>query len=136
MVRRPVTKTTATASATRILIVDPDRQVGVSLSFMLSARQYDDVRAVRSVKRALAITEQFRPEIIFLDLEMPEGGGITVARQLTRGVSNPRPRLIALTMSAEHPMGQEARSAGFERLVVKPVSHEELDKILGISRAA
>jgi CheY-like chemotaxis protein len=136
MVRRAVTKPTATASGTRILIVDPDRQVGVSLSFMLSARQYEDVRAVRSVKRALAITEQFRPEIIFLDLEMPEGGGITVARQLTRGVSNPRPRLIALTMSAEHPMGQEARSAGFERLVVKPVSHEELDKILGISRAA
>lgn len=116
--------------------MDPDRQVGVSLSFMLSARQYEEVRAVRSAKRALAITEQFRPEIIFLDLEMPEGGGITVARQLTRGVANRRPRLIALSMSAEHPMRQEARDAGFERVLMKPVSHEELDKILGITQAA
>jgi len=134
--RHAAKKSAAVGSTTHILIIDPDRQVGVSLSFMLSARSYDEVRAVRSAKRALAITEQFRPEIIFLDLEMPEGGGITVAQQLTRSVSSRRPRLIALAMSAEHPLRQEARAAGFERVVVKPVSHEELDNILGISRAA
>ena len=134
--RHATAKSTAVVPTTHILIVDPDRQVGVSLSFMLSARSYEEVRAVRSARRALAITEQFRPEIIFLDLEMPEGGGITVAQQLTRSASNRRPRLIALTMSAEHPLRQEARAAGFERVVMKPVSHEELDKILGISRAA
>ena len=36
-----VTRTTAPGSETRILIVDQDRQVGVSLSFMLSARRYE-----------------------------------------------------------------------------------------------
>jgi hypothetical protein len=30
----------------------------------------------------------------------------------------------------------KARAAGFERLLMKPVSHEELDKILGISKTA
>src|SRR6185369_15611994 len=94
--RAPGAKSLAVVPTTHILIVDPDRQVGVTLSFMLSARSYDEVRAVRSARRALAITEQFRPEIIFLDLEMPEGGGITVAQQLTRSASNRRPRLIAL----------------------------------------
>jgi len=131
-----VTRTPAAGSSTRILIVDHDRQVGMSLSFMLSTRQYDEVRVVRSAKRAVAIAEQFRPEMIFLDFELPDEGGIAVARQLVRNGRTPRPRLIALSNQAEHPQKQEARAAGFERFLVKPVAHEELDKILGISRPA
>src|SRR5678815_5017490 len=128
-----VTRSTAAGSATRILIVDQDRQVGVTLSFMLSARRFDEVRAVRSAKRAVAITGQFQPEIVFLDLDLPEDGGISVARQLARDPRMRRPRLIALTKDEKHPMREQARAAGFERFLVKPVSHEELDKILGIS---
>ena len=127
---------TAAGSVTRILIVDQDRQVGVTLSFMLSARRFEEVRAVRSAKRAVAITEQFQPEIVFLDLDLPDDGGIAVARQLTRDSRLRRPRLIALTNDEQHPMRENARAAGFERFLVKPVSHEELDKILGISRPA
>ena len=129
-----VMRMTAAGSITRILIVDQDRQVGVTLSFMLSARRFEEVRAVRSAKRAVAITEQFQPEIVFLDLDLPDDGGIAVARQLTRDSRLRRPRLIALTNDEQHPMRENARAAGFERFLVKPVSHEELDKILGISR--
>jgi len=131
-----VMRMTAAGSITRILIVDQDRQVGVTLSFMLSARRFEEVRAVRSAKRAVAITEQFQPEIVFLDLDLPDDGGIAVARQLTRDSRLRRPRLIALTNDEQHPMRENARAAGFERFLVKPVSHEELDKILGISRPA
>jgi CheY-like chemotaxis protein len=125
----------AVKSEARILIVDEDRGVGIALSFMLATRRYDDVRAVRSAARAVAIAKQFRPDIVFLDLELPDS--IAVARQLGReDVRQNRPRLIALTNDAEHPMREEARRAGFERFLVKPVSHEELDKILGIYRTA
>ena len=123
-----------TGSATRILIVDQDRQIGVALSFMLSARRFEDFRSVRSAKRAVAITLQFQPEIVFLDLELPDEGGISVARQLIRDARTHRPRLIALTKHAEHPMREQARAAGFERFLMKPITHEELDKVLGISR--
>jgi two-component system CheB/CheR fusion protein len=116
----------------RILIVDQDRQVGVALSRMLSTRSYEQVRAVRSARRAMAITEQFRPEIIFVDLELPDNGTMAVARKLAQDVRRPRPRLIALAMSAKSPGREEARSAGFERWLVKPVSDEELDRALGI----
>jgi CheY-like chemotaxis protein len=129
-----VTRTTAPGSETRILIVDQDRQVGVSLSFMLSARRYEEVRVVRSAKRAVAITEQFRPEIVFLDLELPDDGGISVARHLARNAHNIRPRLVALTKDADVARRQEARAAGFERFLTKPVLHEELDKILAMGR--
>jgi CheY-like chemotaxis protein len=118
--------------ATRILIVDQDRQVGVTLSFMLSARSYDEVRTVRSAGRAMAVTEQFRPEIIFLDFELPDDGTMAVARKVAHDAHRPRPRLFALAMDAESAIRDKARAAGFERCLVKPVSHEELDKILGI----
>ncbi len=121
---------------TRILIVDQDRQIGVALSFMLATRQFDEVRSVRSAKRAKGIAEQFLPDIVFLDLDLPDGGAIPLARLLARDASRRRPRLIALTNHSEDPGYDQARAAGFERLPVKPVSHEELDRILGISKTA
>jgi CheY-like chemotaxis protein len=121
----------ASGFATRILIVDHDRQVGVTLSFMLAARRFDEVRAVRSAGRAMAITEQFRPEIVFLDLDLPEDGTMAVARKLVHDAHRPRPRLIALSRDAEPAAREKARAAGFERCIGKPVSHDELDKVLG-----
>jgi len=122
-------------STTRILIVDQDRQLGVTLSFMLATRRFDEVRAVRSARRAVAVAEQFQPKMVFLDLELPDGG-FPLARQLIRDACKRRPRLIALTKISEDSMVAKARAAGFERLLVKPVSHEELDTILGLSQAA
>jgi len=104
---------------------------------MLATRQFEEVRSVRSAKRALGIAEQFLPDIIFLDLDLPEGGAIPLGRLLGRGArNNRRPRLIALTNHSKDPNYDNARAAGFERLLMKPVSHEELDKILGISKTA
>ncbi len=119
------------ASSTRILIVDQDRQLGVTLGTMLATRRFEDIRAVRSARRAIAIAEQFRPEIVFLELNLPEGGGIAVARQLARDAHKGRPRLIALASHAADPLYDKARAAGFERLLVKPVTDEQLDMILG-----
>jgi len=133
----PIPRLPAHGCETRILIVDQDRQLGVALSFMLATRQFDEVRSVRSAKRAMGIAEQFLPDIIFLGLDLPDGGAIPLGRLLARGTpSGRRPRLIALTSHSKDPNYDNARAAGFERLLVKPVSHEELDKILGISRSA
>lgn len=133
--RGGATRVPTAQSEARVLIVDPERQVGVALTTLLAARKYDDVRSVRSAVRAIAIAEQFRPTIVFLDLDLPDGGSMIVARQLLRPREN-RPRLIALTTEAKHPLREEARLAGFDRFVLKPVSNEELDEILGIPRTA
>jgi CheY-like chemotaxis protein len=117
--------------ATRILIVDHDRGIGTSLTFMLTARGYEEVRAVRSARRAVAIAAQFSPSLVFLDIELPENGSIEVAEHLRKGARQQALRLIALTSSAEHEKREEARVAGFERFMVKPLSQTELDKILG-----
>ena len=121
--------------ATRILIVDEDRQVATSLIFMLAARGYDDVRAVRSARRAVAIAEQFRPGLVFLDRELPDQGALEVANRLRKDSRQQAIRLIALTRQTDHERREEDRIAGFERYMVKPLAQTELDKILGTPAA-
>lgn len=118
-------------SATRILIVDNDRRVGMALNFMLAARGFGNVKVVRSAARALAIAESYKPALVFLDLELPDLKSVAVAQQLRRDARQRGLRLIALTLHAEHGMREEARLAGFERYLTKPVMQDELDKILG-----
>jgi CheY-like chemotaxis protein len=117
--------------AARLLIIEHERRSGLALAFMLAARGYTDVRTVRSPARALAVAKQFSPQIIFLDLELPDDGSLELAQQLKRDGRGSPSRLIALTADAEHPRREQARLAGFERFLTKPVEQEELDKILG-----
>jgi two-component system CheB/CheR fusion protein len=123
-------------AATRILIVDNDRGIGTALTFMLSARGYDEVRAVRSARRAMALAELYRPALVFLDLELPDEGALEVADRLRRGAGQQAMRLIALTNHTEHAHREEARAAGFERYLVKPLSQAELDKVLRMPASA
>lgn len=118
--------------STRILIVDNDRGVGTALTFMLAARGYQEVRTVRSARRAIALAELYRPALVFLEIELPEEGALAVARQLRRGARQQGVRLIALTASAEHEHREEARQAGFERYLVKPLAQAELDAVLSM----
>jgi CheY-like chemotaxis protein len=121
---------------TRILIIEHDRCISTALTFMLSARGYDEVRAVRSAARAIAIVEKFCPGIVFLDIERPGSESLDLAAQLFRRVNRAALRLIALTASVGHELREEARLAGFERYMVKPLAQLELDKVLRLARDA
>ena len=124
------------APATPILVVDQDRRISTSLAFMLTARGYDEVRAVRSAARAISVAATFHPGIVFLDIDQPETEGFDLARQLRRAAGGRALRLIALTNSVEHELREEARAVGFERYFVKPLSQVELDKVLRRPRGA
>lgn len=82
------------------------------------------------------MAEHFLPDLVFLDLDLPDGGGFQLARELTRDAHRRRPRFIGLTNHAIVPGVDKSRTAGFERLLVKPVSHEDLDRILAVGKAA
>ncbi len=121
---------------THILIIEHDRRISTALTFMLSARGYDEVRAVRSAARAIAIAEKFCPGIVFLDIERPDSERLDLAAQLFRRVNRSALRLIALTTSVEYELQEEAQPADFERYLVKPLSQMELDKVLRLPTEA
>lgn len=123
---------TQAAVDTRFLIIDGDRQIGRALSFMLEARGYGEVRAVRSAARAEAIFAVFQPDVVFMELELPDTGNLQLAAQLRRISRLRNFRLVALSRDLEQPLREEIRAAGVECYLVKPVVQDELDKILCI----
>jgi CheY-like chemotaxis protein len=129
--QRSARGTGAAPTPTSILIVDGDRHASVALTFMLGVAGYEDVRAVRSASRALILAAQYRPALVFVDIEMPDQGAFALASELRRNSRQRAMRLIALTTDVEHPSREAARSAGFDRFLVKPTSQAELDKCLG-----
>jgi CheY-like chemotaxis protein len=65
-----------------------------------------------------------------VDIELPELSGYDVALLLHQHPRLQRMRLIALTESDEHPGREQARTPGFERYLVKPVTAVALQEVL------
>jgi CheY-like chemotaxis protein len=78
----------------------------------------------------VVVATEFPPDIVFLDIELPDRSAYEVAKLLHQHADLQATRLIALTDTIEHPGREVARAAGFERYLVKPVTAVELQKVL------
>ena len=114
----------------RILIVDDDVALANSLAKMLRSVGKYDTRIVHLAADAVAAAAEHAPAIVFLDIELPDMSGYEVAKLLHQHAHLQAVRLIALTETIEHPGREDARAAGFERYLVKPVTLPELQKVL------
>jgi PleD family two-component response regulator len=118
------------AQRDHILIVDGDREASKSLTTLLNASGYDEIRAVRSTSRALAVAAKFQPAIAFLGTPAPDGIERELATLLQKNSRANGIRLIGLTDLAEPPTREEARAVGIERYLSRPVTQIELEKAL------
>jgi len=114
----------------RVLIVDDDVELAQSLARMLESAGRYESRIVHNAAEAVAAAAEFRPVIVLLDIELPDMSGYEVAKLLRQHAHLRATRLIALTDNIEHPGREDARAAGFERYLVKPVTAVELQKVL------
>lgn len=116
-------------NAARVLVVDDNRDGAQSLALMLDLEGHE-VRTASDGLQALEIAEEFHPNVVLLDIGMPGIDGYETARRLRR-----RPWAQSALLCAQTGWGQEddkrrARSAGFDRHLVKPIDPEELNRIL------
>jgi two-component system, chemotaxis family, CheB/CheR fusion protein len=111
----------------RILVVDDDpgtREAATELLRLAGA----EVRAAESVETALALVEDFMPEVLLSDIAMPGQDGYTLIRRVRalgpkRGGDVPAIALTALVGDADR---RAALSAGFQRHLAKPIDIERL----------
>ena len=118
----------------RILIVDSDISSSDSLERMLHASGYSETRVAYSGHAALAIAAEFQPFVVLLELDLLDLSGYEVARLLREHAQGRDLRLIALTSSREHAGREQARVAGFERYLLKPVAALDLSGLLQTHR--
>jgi two-component system KDP operon response regulator KdpE len=104
------------------LVVDDEPQILRALSITLKARSYDVVVATNG-KQALALAAQSAPDIVVLDLGLPDLDGIDVIRGL-RGWS--KVPIIVLSGRSQGISKVDALDAGADDYVTKPFNVDEL----------
>jgi signal transduction histidine kinase/CheY-like chemotaxis protein len=120
----------------RILIVDDNADAANSLGSLLELEGHR-IEVTYGSSDVLARARTFRPDIVLLDIGLPEMDGYEVARRIRalpefRGV-----RLVALTGYGQAEDRQRAKSSGFDDHLVKPVEFPTLRRVLaGLPRAA
>jgi two-component system KDP operon response regulator KdpE len=107
---------------TRVLVVDDEPQLVRALVINLRARHYD-VDAAPDGAAALRLAAAHTPDVVLLDLGLPDMDGSEVIRGL-RGWT----RVPIIVLSARHTSGEKVRAldAGADDYVTKPFGMDEL----------
>jgi DNA-binding NarL/FixJ family response regulator len=67
----------------RVLVVDDDLEFGTAASLLLVASGYDVVGQPGTAADGLSAALALRPDVVLLDISLPDGNGFDVAKQLT-----------------------------------------------------
>jgi two-component system, OmpR family, KDP operon response regulator KdpE len=117
------------AGMTRILVVDDDRQLLRALRITLAARRYDVTIAADGAS-GLAAASRTRPDLVILDLGLPDMDGVTVVEGIRGWSSVP---IIVLSARHSEAAKVDALDAGADDYVTKPFG---MDEVLARIRAA
>ena len=116
---------TLTRVPRRILVVDDNVDAAATLEMLLKSLGHETC-VVHDGVGALQMADEFRPDVVLLDLGMPGLDGYETARRL-RAVKKELPfRIIALTGWGQESDRQKTREAGFDLHLTKPVELEDL----------
>ena len=113
--------------AQTVLLVDDDPQLTRVVSMFFEIEGYA-VLVAKSGKQALDTLPQTRPDLILLDLMLPDLAGTEVCRQIR---ADPRlARLPVAIFTAAELRHEELVAAGADSFIVKPYSLEGLKKVV------
>ena len=118
----------------KVLIVDDNRDAARSLGMLLELLGHD-VRVVYDGDGAVDLAGDFRPELVLLDLGMPNVSGYEVCRRIRSQAWGTSMMVVAVTGWGQEEDRRKSAAAGFDHLLVKPLSPDMLDALPSLVRA-
>ncbi|HUP29539.1 MAG TPA: hybrid sensor histidine kinase/response regulator, partial [Usitatibacter sp.] len=115
----------------RVLVVDDNEDAANSMADVLRLMGHHAEVAFSGMK-AMHMAEDVEPDLVLLDIGLPEIDGYEVARRLRR--SRRRVRLVAVTGYGAESDKRLSRDAGFDEHVTKPVMPETLAAVIERAR--
>jgi len=112
----------------RMLVVDDNHDAADSLTVLLSSLGAE-VRTAYDGRSALLLLDELQPQIVFLDLGMPEMDGYEVAKRMRLRQAGDEIVLVAVTGWGQPADRQRAKEAGFDSHLVKPATFDDLRDI-------
>ena len=113
----------------RILIVDDSPEIVMSLSTLLQMSG-NTTQAAQNGEEAISMAEQFRPEVILLDLGLPKVDGFEVCRRIRQQAWGKDMAIVALTGMGHDEARTKTLESGFDMHLVKPLDPEILFVVL------
>ena len=110
-----------------ILVADDSLFSRELMRELLEASGHVIIEAVNG-RNALDLIRQNRPDLVFLDLQMPLQDGFSVIRELRNDVSFRNLAVVAVTASAMLGDRERALAAGFDSYIAKPIDLCEVEK--------
>lgn len=118
----------------RIMIVDDHGMVRRGLAaYLISDPDLEVIAEASDGQEAIKLCEQLMPDVILMDLVMPELGGVAATRIIHKRW--PEIQVIALTSFQDKELVQEALQAGAISYLIKNVSGEDLSEAIKASYA-
>lgn len=113
----------------KVLVVDDNHDAGDTMDAVLQLLGAE-VAVARSGREALAVFEAVRPQVVLLDIGMPDMDGYEVARRL-RALFPALPfAIVGLSGWGQERDRQQGRAAGFDHHLVKPADIDALRTLL------
>jgi PAS domain S-box-containing protein len=119
----------AAGNARRILVVDDNRDGALTLARMLKLLG-NEVRTAHDGIQAVGKAEEFRPDVIFMDVGMPGLNGYEATRRIRKQAWGRNAIVIALTGWGQEGDRIQSREAGCDGHLVKPVNLTDIEKML------
>jgi DNA-binding response OmpR family regulator len=113
------------AAARKVLIADDEPNVVTSLEFLMKGCDYE-VRVARDGEEAMRLAQDFRPDLLLLDVMMPVRDGLEVCRRIRADPATRAIRIVILTAHGRETDVARGLALGADAYITKPFSNKEL----------
>lgn len=107
----------------RVLIVDDESLIRMDLRDQLEAAGYEVVGEGKNGVEAIQQAKALQPDVILMDVKMPELDGIEAARQIRHNQWGP---VVLLTAYSQQELVQKAGQSGVYGYLIKPVREDQM----------
>lgn len=107
----------------KVLIIDDEIDLCLLLKSYFLKKDYD-VYVSHTLEQGISYIKTIQPGIVFLDNNLPDGIGWTMAPELSKDF----PYLQIILISAFHPLVPEMQAESHFQVIEKPISFADLDK--------
>jgi two-component system chemotaxis response regulator CheY len=112
-----------------VLIVDDAAFMRMMLKDILSKNGYEVLGEAENGKVAVSMYEELKPDVVTMDITMPEMDGITAVKEIKK--ASPDAKVVMVSAMGQQAMVIEAIQAGAADFIVKPFQPDRVLEALG-----
>jgi two-component system chemotaxis response regulator CheY len=112
----------------KLLIVDDSLIMRRAIERTLTASRFTEIRVASNGRMAIEEFDRFRPDVVTMDITMPEMDGLTAVEQILD--RNPDAMILVVSALADKASAVEAIKRGAQGFLLKPVTAESLQEAI------